>query len=97
MRTKQIIMMSVSLFWMACSGSGSKTSYEGLTQEAGASLTAGSYQSALTTFREAQNMNPDRWEAYSGVGWCNLKLDNLAAAASSFSSRPTDSPPPSGG
>jgi tetratricopeptide (TPR) repeat protein len=89
MRIIQVFILTISITLFACSSDKNKINYADVISEAGESLTIGNYQEALTAFMEAQEMNPEGWEAYNGIGWCNLILDSLSESASSFSTGST--------
>ncbi|MBZ0270344.1 hypothetical protein K8I85_19500 [bacterium] len=49
-----------------------------------ASLTAGSYASGRASFLAAIGLDPAPAEAHTGLGWCELKLDDPDAAHTAF-------------
>lgn len=58
--------------------------YDQLVTEGWTLFQSAQYDSALSKFIQAGAIDPTGYEAYSGIGWSNLRLDQLSSAASSF-------------
>ena len=74
--------------------SSSKTKYEKQLNTAGDQFESGSYTDAKTSFEAAIALDPDKATAYSGLAWCEFKLNNLSAAATQFATAATKTNPP---
>lgn len=77
------VMLSVSLM-VACGGGGDGDTSTELLNSGWTKFEAGDYSGALSDFNAAISENPDLGEAYTGLGWCNLNLDQLSAALTNF-------------
>lgn len=69
---------------VACDKDSKKITYEILLLNADSEFITGDYAIALQTYLDAQALNPGDARAYSGAGWCHLKLDDLASSAGAF-------------
>ncbi len=90
---KFILIMSVSAVFFAtmwgCKGTVTSDnevtlSYEELVILAWTAFESKDYQTALARFAEAKNVNVNKTEAYSGLGWSYLQLDSLAKSLNEF-------------
>ena len=55
-------------------------------------MRAGDYQSAISQFRRALQIDPNSPDAHHYLGWCYLRTDQLKYAVSSFSTALTVAP-----
>ena len=67
--------------------------YQELISQAWTAFSQGQYQDAANSFTEAKSTNANEAEAYVGLGWSLLKLDNLAQANTEFNSGSTKNNP----
>ena len=85
---RQILIILMAL-WLAGCGTdeaGTPTpTYQELVDVGWILFTAGNYNDAITSFQLAQQTDDSQAEAYSGIGWSRMQLDELSIAATSFS------------
>jgi len=86
------IASAVLLLMAGCSQS-KKQSYDDILTDAGAKFESGDYAAALELYMKARDKNSDLADAYSGMGWCYMKLDDLASANTAFETGATKTDP----
>lgn len=59
-------------------------SYLGLIDDGWSLFQSGQYIEALAVFTEARDLAPERADAYAGMGWSRMKLDDLSGASTDF-------------
>mgnify|MGYP005725394243 CR=1 FL=1 len=59
-------------------------SYEEFIQLAWEAFEGKDFPTAVTHFKDAKNVNVNRTEAYTGLGWSYLQLDSLVSALNEF-------------
>jgi tetratricopeptide (TPR) repeat protein len=83
---KRVLFCLMFFGIVACDKDSKKATYEFLLSDADAEFVTGNYAAALQTYLDAQALNPGDARAYSGAGWCHLKLDDLTSSANAFNS-----------
>lgn len=86
---KRLLFCLCVMIFVACEKDSKKITYEILLIDADTEFMVGDYTAALQTYLDAQALNPGDARAYSGAGWCHLKLDDLASSATTFNSGST--------
>jgi Flp pilus assembly protein TadD len=91
MKRISLILLTACMVWMSSCGGGEEAdqTYQNLVSEGWAFFENAQYDSALNRFTAARDYNPDPSDAYTGRGWCYMKLDNLSSASSDFQSGST--------
>ena len=85
MAPKNTIHMTVLWATFALLGcGGDKLSYSEIVDAAWTAFADGDYEAAVEIFSEATAKNPDRAEAFTGLGWSYLRLGQPDPADSSF-------------
>ncbi len=80
---KRSVFYLSALMLVACGGD--DKSYQGLLDDGWSLFQSGQYNEAIAVFMEARDLSPDRADAYAGMGWSRMKLDDLAGASADFS------------
>lgn len=86
MKRINLFLLLASLIWMvSCGGDeAADTVYQELIDQGWVFFENAEYDSALSRFTAARDYNIQPAEAYTGRGWCYMKLDNLSSAAGEF-------------
>ena len=86
MRTKFIILIIVTLSFLSCEGNGGEpeaTAGE-LINSGWVNFEAGDYSTAISEFNSAIAKDASAFEAYSGIGWSQIRLDQIVDAETNF-------------
>ncbi len=86
MKRINLFLLLASLIGMvSCGGDeAADTVYQELIDQGWVFFENAEYDSALSRFTAARDYNIQPAEAYTGRGWCYMKLDNLSSAAGEF-------------
>ena len=80
-----LIIIAATLALIGCSEDEKKPNYQAKLETAWENFVAGSYADAKVGFQELIDKGELLAEAYNGLGWCNLFLDDLDSANGAFS------------
>ena len=86
MKTKFIILIIVTLSLISCEDNGSEpeaTAGE-LINSGWLKFEAGEYSSAVSDFNSAITKDASAFEAYSGIGWSQIRLDQIDDAETNY-------------
>jgi tetratricopeptide (TPR) repeat protein len=67
-----------------CGGGSSPSAYDDLMAAGWTSFQQGEFDDAVGSFGQARAKDPGRTEAYTGLGWARLKLDDQSTAGDEF-------------
>ena len=86
MKRINLFLLLASLIWVvSCGGDETAdTTYQEFIDQGWDFFSGAQYDSALSRFTAARDYNIQPAEAYTGRGWCYMKLDNLSSAAGEF-------------
>ena len=86
MKTKFIILIIVTLSFLSCEDNGGEPvgSAEELISSGWVKFEAGDYTSAVNDFNSALSKNASAFEAYSGIGWSQIRLDQIDDAEANY-------------
>ena len=86
MKRINLFLLLASLIWMvSCGGDeAADTTYQEFIDQGWSFFFQAEYDSAFSKFTSARDYNIQPAEAYTGRGWCYMKLDNLTSAAGEF-------------
>jgi tetratricopeptide (TPR) repeat protein len=79
----QKIMLSVTMLALLSCGA-DEPSYQVLIDDGWSLFQSGQYTEAIAVFTEARDLAPERADAYAGMGWSRMKLDDLPGAGADF-------------
>ena len=86
MRTKFIILIIVTLSLFSCEDNGGEpeaTAGE-LINSGWVNFEAGEFSSAVSDFNSALSKDASAFEAYSGIGWSQIRLDQIDEAETNY-------------
>ena len=81
---KRLIMAIAGWLAISCSEKTESVTYADDIADGADALSSLQYAEAITFFNAAIEKNPDRPEAYAGLGWAYLRMDNIDSSASAF-------------
>lgn len=86
MKTKFIILITFTLSFFSCEDNGGEPigSAEELITSGWVKFEAGNYTLAVTDFNSAIAKDASAFEAYSGIGWSQIRLDQIDEAETNF-------------
>lgn len=81
---RKIILSAALSILLSCGAD--EATYQSLIDDGWSLFQSGQYTEAIAVFTEARDLSPDRADAYAGMGWSRMKLDDLNAASADFAS-----------